>query len=230
VAGLLVLIGLAGLVIGGIAAAKSGIRGLRIGSRKQGVAVLLAGLALSIAGGALAPPQKVSSAKGPSSTESTTSPSPTPASGGALPSPSSPSKSLATPTAVARTMTPAPVATQSIPAPRTTTNPPLAPSTPPPAAIAPPPALAASCSASISNPTPGDGGSETLYVTSNVPNTSVRLVIHYKTKNSSYSGATDPSGAGSVTFGIGRPTIGYTVIVDVTVGQQASCSTAFTPQ
>jgi hypothetical protein len=82
----------------------------------------------------------------------------------------------------------------------------------------------------MSNPTPGDGGSETLSVTSSVPNAAINLVVHYKTKNTSYAGVTDASGAGSLTFGIGRPTIGYTVIVDVTVGQQASCSTAFTPQ
>jgi hypothetical protein len=82
----------------------------------------------------------------------------------------------------------------------------------------------------MANPTPGDGGSETLHVTSNVPNAAVHLVVRYKTKNTSYSGATDASGAGSVTFGIGRPTVGYTVVVDITVGQQASCSTAFTPQ
>ena len=82
----------------------------------------------------------------------------------------------------------------------------------------------------MSNPTPGDGGSEILYVTSNVPNAPVTVVVHYKTKNTSYSGTTDPSGAGSVTFGIGRPTVGYMVTVDITIGQQASCSTAFTPQ
>jgi hypothetical protein len=198
------------LVIGGIATANSARRALRIGSRKRGMAVLMAGLALLLAGGACAPSHKVSAGKAPSPTNAATSPSPTPTSGGS-----------GTPAPVAST--PAPVATQSIPAPRTTTNPPPAPSTPAPA-----PAIAASCSASMSNPTPGDGGTETLSVTSNVPNAAVSLVVHYKTKNTSYSGTTDSSGAGSVTFGIGRPTIGYTVIVDVTVGQRASCSTAFT--
>jgi hypothetical protein len=107
---------------------------------------------------------------------------------------------------------------------------PSSPSKPLPTPSTPQPATASSCSASMSNPTPGDGGSETLSVTGNVPSAPVRLVVHYKTKNTSYSGATDASGAASVPFGIGRPTIGYTVTVDVTVGQQASCSTAFTPQ
>jgi hypothetical protein len=210
VGGFLILVGVAGLVIGGIATANSARRALRIGSRKRGMAVLMAGLALLLAGGACAPSNKVSAATAPSPTNPATSPSPTPTSGGS-----------GTPAPVPST--PAPVATQSIPAPRTTTNPPPAPSPPPPA-------IAARCSASMSNPTPGDGGSETLSVTSNLPNAAASLVVHYKTKNSFYSGATDSSGAGSVSFGIGRPTVGYTVTVDVTVGQQASCSTAFTPQ
>jgi len=87
----------------------------------------------------------------------------------------------------------------------------------------------ASCSASMSNPTPGDGGSETLHVTSDVPNAPVSFVVHYRTTDHPFSGATGSSGAGSFTFSIGRPTVGYTVGVEVTVGQ-ASCSTAFTPQ
>jgi hypothetical protein len=41
---------------------------------------------------------------------------------------------------------------------------------------------------------------------------------------------TDGSGTASITFGIGRPTIGYTVVVDVSVGGRASCSSSFTPQ
>ena len=82
----------------------------------------------------------------------------------------------------------------------------------------------------MSNPTPGDGGSETLHVTSDVPNAPVSFVVHYRTTDHPFSGATDSSGAGSFTFSIGRLTVGYTVGVDMTVGQQASCSTAFTPQ
>jgi hypothetical protein len=151
---------------------RKGCQMARLLGRKQGVAVLMTGLALVIAGGACAPSHEVPSAKAGSVTETAVSPAPT----------------------------------------------------------TPPPAVAAICSASMANPTPGDGGSETLHVTSNVPNAAVHLVVRYKTKNTSYSGATDASGAGSVTFGIGRPTVGYTVVVDITVGQQASCSTAFTPQ
>jgi len=81
----------------------------------------------------------------------------------------------------------------------------------------------------MANPAPGDGGSETVSVTSNQPNTPIGVMLHYKTTTSSYAGTTDSSGSGSVTFGIGRPTIGYTVQVNITAGQ-ATCTTAFTPQ
>jgi hypothetical protein len=81
----------------------------------------------------------------------------------------------------------------------------------------------------MANPTPGDGGSETVEVTSNQPNAPIGVTARYRTTTSSYAGTTDGSGSGSVTFGIGRPTIGYTVRVNVTAGQ-ATCATAFTPQ
>ncbi|HEV3225462.1 MAG TPA: hypothetical protein VGZ52_01460 [Acidimicrobiales bacterium] len=45
-----------------------------------------------------------------------------------------------------------------------------------------------------------------------------------------FLGQTNGVGHSEVTFGIGRPTVGYTVVVDVNVGGQASCSTSFTPQ
>ena len=87
----------------------------------------------------------------------------------------------------------------------------------------------ATCAAHMSNPTPGRGGTETAFVSSNVPNAPVSLVAHYKTTNSPYSGQTDGEGSASITFGIGHPTAGYAVTVDISVGQ-ANCSTSFTPQ
>ena len=68
-----------------------------------------------------------------------------------------------------------------------------------------------------------------MNVTSNVPNAPVSLTAHYRTTDSTYTGSTDAAGNASITFGIGRPTIGYTVVVDVTVGT-AACQTSFTPQ
>jgi hypothetical protein len=88
-----------------------------------------------------------------------------------------------------------------------------------------------SCTASVSNPTPGQGGSETVSVTSSVPNAGVTVTAHYKTTDSTFTGQTDGTGNGSVTFSIGNPTSGFTVVVDVNVGGgQATCQTSFTPQ
>ena len=98
--------------------------------------------------------------------------------------------------------------------------------TPAPTTAAP----TASCSAHMSDPAPGDGGSDTAVITSDVPSSRVVVIAHYKTTNSEHDGASDASGSASVTFGIGRPTRGYPVQVDVTVGGRASCSTSFTPQ
>jgi hypothetical protein len=81
----------------------------------------------------------------------------------------------------------------------------------------------------MSNPTPGDGGSETLNVSSNVPNTAGAVNVHYKTTTHPFALQTGPSGSAAVTFDIGHPTVGYQVEVDVAIGA-ASCSTSFTPQ
>jgi hypothetical protein len=82
----------------------------------------------------------------------------------------------------------------------------------------------------MSNPTPGQGGSETVHIDSNVVNTALTVTAHYKTTDSTYSGTTNGSGSSDVTFGIGRPSLGYTVRVDVNISGKASCSTSFTPQ
>ena len=82
----------------------------------------------------------------------------------------------------------------------------------------------------MSNPAPGDGGSDTVNVASNLPGAQIAVNLSYKTTTSHYAGTTNGAGSGSVTFGIGRPTIGYTVGVSVSVGGQATCTTSFTPQ
>jgi hypothetical protein len=132
----------------------------------------------------------------------------------------------------AATATSAPTATPTLPPTTPPTAPPTAlPATPgptsPPPAVPPPPASA--CTASVKFPTPGDGGDETVFVSSNVPNAAVSIVAHYKTTDHSFATATDGSGNASDTFSIGRPTVGFTVRVDVSVGS-ASCGTSFTPQ
>jgi len=132
------------------------------------------------------------------------------------------------PAVAPRTAAPTPTAAPTgSPTPvRVPTLAPVALRTPPPAPV---PGAAETCSASVKFPTPGDGGDETVYVTSNVPNSTVTIVAYYKTTNHTFTAATDAGGSASDTFSIGRPTIGFTVTVDVTVGS-ASCSTSFTPQ
>jgi len=91
---------------------------------------------------------------------------------------------------------------------------------------APPPA---SCSATASPPNPTTNTHEQVSVTSDLPNSSIAVAVHYKTTTSNYTGGTDSSGAGVVSFSISHATSGYRVVVDVTVGGRASCSTSFTP-
>jgi hypothetical protein len=139
-------------------------------------------------------------------------------------SPSSTQPVTATTAAPAPITAPAPTPTA---APPRTTVPPVPPVPTP--APAPPPPPASTCTASMSNPTPGDGGSETLNVSSNVPNTAGAVNVHYKTTTHPFALQTDPSGNAAITFDIGHPTVGYQVQVDVAIGA-ASCSTSFTPQ
>ena len=79
-------------------------------------------------------------------------------------------------------------------------------------------------------PTPGDGGTDAVNVTSSIPSAPIAVTLSYKTTTSHDSGTTDGSGAGTVPFGLGGPTPGYTVDVSVNVGGQAGCSTSFTPK
>jgi hypothetical protein len=141
-------------------------------------------------------------------------------------SPGSDGASAVAPPTAAPTPTTAPTGSPTPTPTRVATPAPAALRTPPPA---PAPGAAETCSASVEFPTPGDGGDETVYVTSNVPNSTVTIVAHYKTTNHTFTAATDARGSASDTFSIGRPTIGFTVAVDVAVGS-ASCSTSFTPQ
>jgi hypothetical protein len=101
-----------------------------------------------------------------------------------------------------------------------------------PPAVAPPaanPPAAPSCTVSMSDPAPPDGGDETAMVRSTEPNAPVAVSVAYKTTTTPYSGTTDVSGNASITFDIGRPTVGFTVIVTVNVGN-ARCTSSFTPQ
>ena len=69
---------------------------------------------------------------------------------------------------------------------------------------------APSCSASMSNANPSDGGTVTVNIMSNQPNSAITATAHYKTTTTTEPGSsTNASGAGSVTFDIGHPAVGY---------------------
>lgn len=86
------------------------------------------------------------------------------------------------------------------------------------------------CSATMSNPNPGDFTDDTVNISSNLLNAPVNITKHYKTTTSSDSGQTGPDGSAAITFDDSGATIGFTVQVDVSIaGGQATCSTSFTP-
>ena len=82
----------------------------------------------------------------------------------------------------------------------------------------------------MSNSTPGDSGYETVNITSTVPDAPVTITKYYRTTTTTDTGYTNGSGAASINFDIGHPTVGYTVQVDVNINNGAeTCSTSFTP-
>ena len=62
------------------------------------------------------------------------------------------------------------------------------------------------------------------------PNAGVSTVAHYKTTNSEHDGTAGSTGTANISFSIGNPSKGYTVVVTVTTTSGQSCSTSFTPQ
>ena len=100
-----------------------------------------------------------------------------------------------------------------------------------------PPLPDGACVARMSNPNPGLGGTDTVIVDSHFGSQPVKVVAHYKSKDSEFSGNVDANKHAEITFSIGQPTAGHTVVVDVTVGNPAvtppggeTCQTSFTPR
>jgi hypothetical protein len=89
-----------------------------------------------------------------------------------------------------------------------------------------------SCTASVSNSHPAD------YTTTDVKvrtaaGAEVFTVAHYKTVNRAYYRVASSAGQATIGYYVSGATIGYRVVVDVTVvsGHQANgCSTSFTPK
>jgi hypothetical protein len=98
-----------------------------------------------------------------------------------------------------------------------------------------PPLPDGACVARMSDPNPGQGGSETVIVDSHFASVPVQVVAHYKSKDSTFSGSVNARKHAEVTFSIGQPTAEFPVNVDVAVGNAADpaagekCASSFTP-
>jgi hypothetical protein len=88
-----------------------------------------------------------------------------------------------------------------------------------------------SCTATMSNPNPADYTDDTVNISSNVPDEPVLITKYYKTTTTTDSGETDLGGSASISFDDSGATLGFTVVVNVSInGGEATCSTSFTPE
>jgi hypothetical protein len=102
---------------------------------------------------------------------------------------------------------------------------------PPPAPTSSRPAAGLSCRASVSNSSPADYTTLTIYVQTTA-GALVTTVAHYKTTDHQKATVASSTGQATVAYYISGATPGYTVLVDVTAvaaGRPAYCSTSFTP-
>jgi hypothetical protein len=93
------------------------------------------------------------------------------------------------------------------------------------------------CSVHVNIAHPHAGQIETLTVTSTAPKTTVQVKIYYKTVSHTWKFTTPASTKTTYTFGVGRPTKGYTVklngaVIGVPKGYKAgaTCTTSFLPE
>ena len=77
--------------------------------------------------------------------------------------------------------------------------------------------------------TPAEGGTDSVTVTSDVPNTAATVTAHYKTADYVFAIHTNAAGGAVLPFSIGRPTPRFTVDVSVVVGG-GMCWTSFEPR
>lgn len=94
----------------------------------------------------------------------------------------------------------------------------------------PQPPSDATCSAMMSNPTPGVFQYDTVNVSSNTPNASLTVVEYYRTTTTYDDGTTDANGSASIALYTSSATIGYPVEVEVDIIGGATCATVYTPQ
>ena len=86
------------------------------------------------------------------------------------------------------------------------------------------------CVARMKDPSPPQGGTETVIVDSHFPSVTAAFTVHYKSTDSNYSAQLDANKHGEAQFSIGHPTSNFPVKVDVNVNSQESCSTNFVPK
>lgn len=88
------------------------------------------------------------------------------------------------------------------------------------------------CQAAMSTSRPKDNTTVRVVVRTKVAAASVTATAKYKTTRTTHTGRTASTGNASIPFQIGRATIGYKVVVSVSVkarGLTKTCSTSFTP-
>ncbi|MGH9074850.1 MAG: cell wall-binding repeat-containing protein [Acidimicrobiales bacterium] len=96
------------------------------------------------------------------------------------------------------------------------------------------PPAESTCSASMSNPTPPQGSTDDVLVTSRAPGAPVTAVAHFQTGATSHTATADSGGHADIPFAIGSAAAGHQVVVDVSISNAGrvveACQTSFTPQ
>ena len=85
------------------------------------------------------------------------------------------------------------------------------------------------CVARMKDPSPPQGGTETVIIDSHFPSATAAVTVHYKSTNSNYSAQLDANKHAEAQFSIGHPTSNFPVNVDVTVNTE-KCTTSFVPK
>ena len=86
------------------------------------------------------------------------------------------------------------------------------------------------CVASVSSARPVQYSTVEVYVRVGRANVPVVAMAHYKSTDTEQDGASDSTGRTTLAFRISRASVGYPVVVDVSVRGGPSCQTSFTPQ
>jgi hypothetical protein len=149
-----------------------------------------------------------------------------------------PASPAAQPAAPTYPTTAAPTAVPEMPTvgPSTVDTPVPAPVLPSPN-VQPTPALRVdfSVSAWVKYPVTGQGGTQTVYVSAlsgsaqEIRDAAIEAIVHFREGDQVFHTNTDTGGHASITFGIGQPAPGYTIMIEVRVTYGGRTVTAQTP-